>query len=74
MDPDIFFVLGIVLSVLSIPAIVSAFSESRAPRVGAIVVLTGVLMIAYAVISRPGAYTFETMPDVFMRVAGMVLN
>jgi len=32
LDPDLFFVIGIVLIAFAIPAIISAFSESRAPR------------------------------------------
>ena len=32
MDPDTVFVFGLVLGVLSIPAVVSAISDGRAPR------------------------------------------
>ena len=74
MDTDIIFVVGFIIAVLSIPAIVSAFSDSRTPRVPAIVVLIGGLMIGYAVNERPGAYSFETMGDVFVRVVGKVMN
>lgn len=74
MNTDIIFVVGFVIAVLSIPAIVSAFSDSRTPRVPAIVVLIGGLMIGYAMNERPGAYSFETMPDVFVRVIGKAMN
>jgi uncharacterized membrane protein len=74
MNTDIIFVVGFIIAVLSIPAIVSAFSDSRTPRVPAIVVLIGGLMIGYAMNERPGAYSFETMPDVFVRVIGKVMN
>lgn len=74
MDSDLIFVVGFIIAVLSIPAIVSAFSDSRTPRVPAIVVLIGGLMIGYAMSERPGAYSFETLPDVFVRVIGKALN
>jgi hypothetical protein len=74
MDPDVLFVVGFAIAVLSIPAIVSAFSDERSPRVPAIVVLIGGLMIGYAISERPNAYSFETLPDVFVRVIGKVMN
>jgi uncharacterized membrane protein len=74
MDIDVIFVVGFVIAVLSIPAIVSAFSDSRSPRVPAIVVLIGGLMIGYAMNERPGAYSYDTLPDVFVRVIGKIVN
>ena len=74
MNTDMIFVVGFIIVVLSIPAIVSAFSDSRTPRVPAIVVLIGGLMIGYAINERPGAYSFETIPEVFVRVIGKVMN
>jgi len=74
MDSDTIFVVGFVIAVLSIPAMVSAFSDSRTPRVPAIIILIGGLMIGYAINERPGAYSFETFPDVVVRVIGKVIN
>lgn len=74
MDSDTVFVLGFVIGVLSIPAMVSAFSDNRSPRVPAIIILLGGLMIGYAVNEKPGAYSFETFPDVFVRVVGNLIN
>lgn len=73
MDNDVFFVVGCIVTVFSIPAIISAFSDGRAPRAPAFVVLIGGLMIGYAMNQRPGAYSFETLPDVFVRVIGGLL-
>ena len=36
MDTDLVLTLGIVLLVLSVPSLLSAWAESRAPRLGAI--------------------------------------
>lgn len=41
MNTDIALVTGLVMVVLSIPAIFSAFSEGRAPRVAAVLLVVG---------------------------------
>ena len=74
MDPDTVFAVGVVVAILSIPAMVSAFSDNRSPRVPAIIIIIGGLMIGYAMNEKPGAYNFETFPDVFVRVIGKVVN
>lgn len=68
MDPDVWFVAGVVIGVFSIPAIVSAFADGRAPRAPAMMIIIAGLMIGYAIQQRPGAYGFDTLPDVFVRV------
>jgi hypothetical protein len=70
MDTDLFFVIGLVVAVFSIPSIVGAFSEGRAPRVAAIMVLIGGGLIALAVNEKPGLYSLSTTPDAFVRVVG----
>ncbi|MCO4847720.1 MAG: hypothetical protein KC448_07075 [Yoonia sp.] len=74
MDIDLIFVIGCIITVFSIPAIVSAFSDNRTPRYPALIILIGVVMAGYAINERPGAYTFETVPDVFMRVVSRYLG
>ena len=68
METDLIFVVGFFLLVLSIPAMVSAFMESRTPRAPALIILIGVLMIGYAVRERPMTYTVEAIPDTILRV------
>ncbi|MFT5632224.1 MAG: putative membrane protein [Gammaproteobacteria bacterium] len=74
MDLDLIFVLGCIITVFAIPAIVSAFSDNRTPRYPALIILIGVVMVGYAINGRPGAFTFETLPDVFMRVVGRYIG
>ncbi len=74
MDVDLFYVIGLVISVFSIPPIIGALSEGRAPRVAAIMVLIGGGLIAIAVNERPGAYTLKNTPDVFVRVVGRFIQ
>lgn len=68
MDTDLIFVVGVVIAVLSIPAIVSAFMDGRPPRAPALIILIGAVMIGYAVRERPMTYSLDTVPDAFLRV------
>lgn len=74
MDADQMMVLGLVLGALSIPSLLSAFSESRAPRVGTILVLTAGGLIAFAATSKPGGYEIAELPQVVFRVVGQLMN
>ncbi len=71
---DIYLVLGIVVLVFAFPAIVNAFSESRAPRLAAIAVLVGGGLIVLAVSQNPMGYTIEEVPRAFTRVIGSFLR
>ncbi len=68
MTNDLLFVLGLIISALAIPSVISAFSESRTPRAAAIMFMIGGGLIAIAVTQQPGGYSFEEIPDVFSRV------
>lgn len=68
MDTDLIFVVGVLFGLLAIPAIISAFVDGRVPRAPALIIMLAALMVGYAVQSRPAAYTFDTAPDVLMRV------
>jgi hypothetical protein len=68
MNTDLIFVVGFFIIVLAIPAIVSAFMDSRVPRAPMLIILIGSAMIAYSVRERPGAYTYAKFPDVIVRV------
>ena len=73
MDSDLFFVVGVIMAVFSIPSIVSALSDGRAPRVPAMLIILGALMIGYAMQQRPGVYGLDTLPDTFVRVVARYL-
>ena len=68
MSHDLALVLGLIIAGFSIPAIVSAFSDSRAPRAAALMVLIGGGLVAWAVMEKPGGYTMDQIPEVFMKV------
>lgn len=68
MSHDLALVLGLVIAGFAIPAIVSAFSDSRTPRAASLMVMLGGGLIAWAVMGKPGGYTLENIPEVFIQV------
>lgn len=73
MDSDLALVIGMVVGAFSIPSIVSALSEGRAPRVAAITILISGGLIVFALIGKPGGYAIEQIPDVFVQVIARYL-
>ncbi len=74
MDTDLILVIGVVTCALAIPSLLSAFSESRPPRAGAIMVLIGGVLVVLALTQKPSGYTFAQIPDVFVRVLARLMN
>lgn len=67
-ENDLSLVLGIVLAVLALPSLLGAWVEERVPRVGAVMVLTGTVLIAIAANRHPGGYALDDVPAAFTRV------
>jgi formate-dependent nitrite reductase membrane component NrfD len=74
MDTDLILVVGIVVIVLAVPTLFSAWVEGTVPRTGAILVLIGGVLIVVALTQHGRGYSFAEMPDVFMRVVGRLLK
>lgn len=74
MDPDLLMVVGVVVAVLTVPALFSALVDSRPPRAGAILALIAGVLIAVAVTQRPGGYSISELPDAFGRVFARYLR
>jgi len=74
MTPDLLLVLGIVIAGFSVPSILSALADGRAPRASAITILIAGGLILYAIQSQPGGYTLQEIPNVFVRVAAKFVN
>ena len=73
MNTDLYLVIGIIVGALAIPSLLAAFSESRAPRIGAIMVLISGVLIAVALTQKPSGYTFAEIPGIFVKVvAGLI--
>ncbi len=73
MDPDLALSLGLVVGAFSVPSILSALSDKRAPRASAVTILIGGALILYASQSKPNGYALEEIPDVFVKVAARYL-
>lgn len=74
MQPDMMLVIGMGLMVLSLPAIISAWAENRAPRVGALVLLGGGGLVVWALREKDGGYTWADLPDVLYGVIGQLMH
>lgn len=74
MDPDLAFVIGLIVGVFSIPAIVSAISEHRAPRVAAIAVIISGGLMAWAIMHKPSGYRVDQIPDVIVKVVARYIK
>lgn len=68
MSYDVGLVLGMIIAGFSIPAIVSAFSDGRVPRAAALMVMLGGGLIAWSLTGKPGGYSLDQIPEVFVKV------
>lgn len=68
MDPDLALVIGLVLGAFSVPSILSAITDGRAPRASAITILIAGGLILLAIESKPGGYSLQEIPNTFVRV------
>lgn len=74
MQSDVMLVAGMGLVVLSLPAILSAWADRRAPRVGTLLLLGGGGLILWTLSRTKGAYSWADIPDVFYGVIGQIVN
>lgn len=74
MDPDLFLTIGVVLAVLTLPSLLAAWTDGRAPRMGAIMLIAAAGLIITAVTQKPGGYSFGNLPHVMMGVVGRYVH
>lgn len=74
MDTDLALVIGLIIAALSVPSVLSALSDRRAPRASAITILIAGGLIVFAIQSKVGGYTIEQVPDVFVNVIARYLS
>lgn len=74
MDNDIILVFGVIIGVLAIPSVISAFSAGRSPRTATILFMVGGAMISWVVIQQPNTYSVENFPDVFVKVVAKIIR
>jgi hypothetical protein len=73
MDTDLALTVGLVLLVLSVPSLLAAWVETRAPRLGMLMIIAAGVLITYALTTRPGGYAYTEVPGIILKtVAGFV--
>ena len=65
MDPDSLLTIGLVIAALSVPAMVSAYSDRRRPLAPLLTLLIAGGMVLYAMHIKPGGYTLAQIPEAF---------
>jgi hypothetical protein len=73
MDTDLVLTIGIVLFVLTVPSLLSAWVEGRAPRVGAIILFIAIALIVTANLYHPNGYQIDAVPGVMLAVFARAL-
>ena len=73
MHPDVMMALGLFLLVLSVPSLIAAIIDRRPPRVAALTAIMAGGLIVFTIPTNPGAYSVKDVPDVFIRVAAMII-
>ncbi|SEM28986.1 hypothetical protein SAMN04488077_103277 [Roseovarius tolerans] len=68
MDPDLAMAIGMVLAVFSLPAVLSAVSDRRAPRVAMFTILGAGGLILWALSNKPGGYSLSELPKLLIEV------
>lgn len=74
MNNEFILILGIVIGVLTVPAMFSAWMEGVAPRVATFSAVVSGALILYAIYNTPGGYTVNELPDIFARVVADIIR
>ena len=65
---DLIMCIGVLVLFLAFPAAVGSFSRGAPPRAAMLSLFAGGIMIVYANSKRPGGYSLEEMPNLFLKV------
>lgn len=65
---DLIMCIGVLVLFLTFPTAVGAFSRGAPPRAAMLSLFVGGAMVVYANSSRPGGYSVEAMPELFLKV------
>jgi hypothetical protein len=74
MDADLLLVIGLVLGVLAVPSMISAFSDGRAPRAASVAVLLAGVLVVLALNNKTGGYTISEIVQAFYNVIGRYIR
>lgn len=71
-EADLILVIGLVLGLLAIPAMFSAWVDGRAPRGAALTVLIAGGLVTFAASRKPGGYDLDGLPHVVLGVIARI--
>ena len=74
MDTDLVLSIGMVLAVVSLPSLLSAFSEARAPRLSAVSMTVAGGLIIWAFTAKVGGYSLGDLPYVLISVIARYIS
>ncbi|MBR9762885.1 MAG: hypothetical protein GYB53_04980 [Rhodobacteraceae bacterium] len=74
MSFDFIYAGGVLLCLLAVPALVSAWADRRLPSVSAFALCCGAGMVGWAYVSDPARYGLMHLPDVMIRVLAEVMR
>lgn len=74
MSTDLALVVGMIVGILTVPAIFSAMIDGAPPRVAAFAAVVAGGLIVYAVYNKPGGYAIADVPEVFTRVVAQFIR
>ncbi|KEP71238.1 50S ribosomal protein L35 [Thioclava dalianensis] len=74
LDTDLILTIGLGIAIFAIPALVSAFSDSRPPRAATVSLVISGALILLAVYAKPGGYTMDQVPNAVARTIASVLD
>ncbi len=70
MPYDLYMSIGIIILALAIPSAINAWSDRRAPRISALLIVVGGGLMIWAERTKPGGYTLADIPAAFITVIG----
>ncbi|MFV2001618.1 MAG: hypothetical protein ACC619_01405 [Paracoccaceae bacterium] len=74
MTNDFLLVLGIILAILSVPAMISAYASSQKPRSALVMLVLGGGLISWAVYQQPNTYSLDGLPELFVSVLANLIR
>lgn len=74
MLTDYLLTAGLIVGLFSIPAMLSAYADSRPPRTSMAAFILSCATMAFAYSQQPGGYALADVPNVVVRVIAEIIN
>ncbi|WP_372885264.1 hypothetical protein [Shimia sp.] len=74
MLTDYLFILGLAVALVSVPSMIAAYADQRAPRLSAAAFVLALSAMLFAYVEHPGGYRFSEVPDLLVAVIADILK